>query len=218
MNRTDLKKFLQTLSLMALVQYGGNSLADNTWNYLHETDRLTNLSYSYALSPLPRRDLYDDIRLEVACKNKTLHVNVNTENLIASQGRKFDVSYQVDKSPLVSLQMKTFPDSKRKGYTDEQATSMIRDLLAGKESVFLRITTITKKVLAGSISLAGAEQPIQRVLADCGVDLGVAETTGKTTNENAYDLAAFEKDFQQLSADKKKQLLKQIKQWLAEPK
>jgi len=204
---------------MALLQYCTNGVADNAWNYHHETDRLTNLSNSYALSPLPSLNLYDDIRLEVACKNNDIRVNVNTKNLIASQDRKFDLSYQVDKSPSVSVQMKTYPDSKRKGYAVEQSANIIQDLLTGKESIFLRITTITKKVLSGAISLEGAQQSIKKVVADCSVDQGATGTSGdKSYAEDDYDLATFEKDFQQLSADQQKHLLMQIKLWLAEPK
>ncbi len=214
MKQINFKRVCQTALMMALVVYASQGLAANTWSYLQDTDRLTNLSYSYALSPLPRRDLYDDLKLEVVCRNKKLQVNVDTENLISSQSTKFEVAYQIDQNPPVSLQMKTFPDSKRKGYADEQASDIIDDLLAGKEMVFLRITTITKKVLSGAISLKDAEQPIRQVLADC------AGVGGAKTDEAAdtYDLASFEQDFKKLSADQQKHLLKHIQTWLAEQK
>ena len=45
---------------------------DNTWSYHQENDSLTNQTYSYAQSPLPRPGLYDDIMLEIVCKGNKL--------------------------------------------------------------------------------------------------------------------------------------------------
>jgi len=45
-----------------------NALADNTWSYHQENDNLTNQTYSFAQSPLPRPGLYDNIMLEIVCK------------------------------------------------------------------------------------------------------------------------------------------------------
>lgn len=211
MKPIDFKIFFQNSLMMALMAYASQGLAANTWSYLQDTDRLTNLGYSYALSPMPRRDLYDDLKLEVVCLNKVLQVNVNAENLITSQNKTFELAYQIDREPPVPLQMKTFPDSKRKAYVDgPMALAMIDRLLAGKETVFLRITTITKKVLSGAISLKEAGQPIRQVLADCGVGVG----DNSAVAADAYDWASFEQDFKKLSADQQKQLLKQIQTWL----
>lgn len=213
--KSPLKNHPQTFALIALLAGSGNLYAVNAWNYQQETDRLSNQTYSFASSPLPRRDLYDDIRLEIVCKDKQLRVNINTESLIASQGRAFDFSYQIDQNTPVPLQMKTFPDSKRKGYTEDHAQRIIDDILMGKETIFVRVTTMTRKVLSGAISLEGATKPIQQVLEDCRIDPAdpaKAENAGDT----AYDLKAFEEGFNRLPAEQQKQVLSQIKKLMTE--
>ncbi|MDD5271179.1 MAG: hypothetical protein PHU14_00540 [Methylovulum sp.] len=191
------------LTLLALL-VGSKAFAANVWNYQQETDRLSNQSYSYALSPLPRRDLYDELRLEVVCRNKQLQVTLTADELIASQGSKFDISYQIDQSPPVALQMTTFPDSKRKGYTDSQAQQIINALLTGKDTIFLRVSTLTRKELAGAITLDGMMPIVQKVLGDC------SGMTDKPAAAN-YDFKAFQQDFDKLSVGQQKQLLSQIK-------
>jgi hypothetical protein len=215
-----LKTLCQSLTLLVLLANVSTLLAAaNTWRYQQDTDRLNNQNFSLAVSPLPRRDLYDDIRLEVVCKNKALQVTVTTESLIASQGSKFDLSYQIDQHPPVALQMTTSLDSKRSGYVDEQAQSMIKDILAGKEVIFLKITTMTRKELAGAISLDGAVQNITKVSTDCamGGDKNSANPDSSKKDVSAdYDFVSFQKDFNKLPAERQKQLLNQIRALITE--
>ncbi len=200
-----LTRYRYILTLLALLACS-KTFAANAWNYQQETDRLSNQTYSYALSPLPRRDLYDELRLEVVCRNKQLQVTLTADELIASQGSKFDISYQIDQSPPVALQMTTFPDSKRKGYTDSQAQQIIKALLTGKDTIFLRVSTLTRKELAGAIALDGMMPSVQKVLGDCS---GVVDAPDGTLAN--YDFKAFQQDFDKLSVGQQKQLLSQIK-------
>lgn len=181
------------------------AFADNTWNYYQENDRLSNRSYSYALSPLPPRGLYDNVRLKIICKDNTLQVSVDADSLIASQGSGFDFEYQIDKNPPVTLQMKTFKDSKRKGYTEEYAKRIVDDLLTG-QSVFIRINTMIRKTLSAVMSLENAAGPIKRVITDCGLSLSDSVST-----EPAYSLNEFEQDFGKLPLAQQQQVLSKIK-------
>ena len=145
-----------------------NALADNTWSYHQESDSLTNQTYSFAQSPLPRPGLYDDIMLEIVCKENKLQAVIDADDLIASQGSRFNLEYQIDKKTPVTVQMKTFPDSKRKGYSDEFAKRMADDLLTG-QAIFIRVNTMLRTVLSSSMPLDNAAEPIKHVLADCGL-------------------------------------------------
>lgn len=184
--------------------------AENTWRYQQETDRPTNRTYTFAQSPMPRRGMYDNMRLEIVCKENKLQFAIEAENLIASQGSNFDVEYQVDQKTPVTLQMKTFPDSKRKGYTDEYAKRIADDMLTGK-TIFIRVTTMIKKLLSSSIPLIGAEEPIMRVLADCGLN-----SSNKQSNEAPYNLNDFEQAFSKLSPKQQEQVLEKIKTMMLE--
>ncbi|HEY8095651.1 MAG TPA: hypothetical protein VIE65_06090 [Methylobacter sp.] len=181
--------------------------ADNAWSYRQENDRLTNRSYSFALSPLLPRGLYDNIRLEVVCKDNTLQVVIDADSLIASQGSAFDFEYQTDKNPPVKLPMKTFKDTKRRGYTEEQAKRIVDDLLTG-QSVFIRVNTMIRTVLSAAMPLDNAAEPIQHVISDCGLSL-----SGNASGEQpVYSLSEFEQDFAKLPAEQKPQVLGKIKQ------
>jgi len=180
--------------------------AANTWSYHQENDRLTNRSYSFALSPLPPRGLYDNIRLEVVCKDNTLQVVIDADSLIASQGSSFDFEYQIDKNSPVTLQMKTFKDSKRRGYTEEQAKRIVDDLLTG-QSVFISVNTMIRKVLSAAMPLENAAEPIKHVVADCGLN---------ATSEPVYNLTEFEQEFSKLPSEQQQQVLGKIKQIIME--
>lgn len=187
-------------------------LADSTWSYHKDTDRLSNLSYSVAQSPLPLRGLYDNIKLDILCKENKLQVVINADSLITSQGSPFTIEYQIDKRPPVTLVMKTFPDSKRKGYADKDAQRMAEDMLTG-QAIFIRINTLIKKVLSTSISLENAADPITRILNDCGLDV---TATANGPSHSDYSLAEFEQEFGRLSKEQQQQVLGKIKQILKE--
>ena len=50
-----------------------------TWAYHKEWDKLNNLSFSLARSPMPKRGLYDDIRLEIICEDNNLQLVAETQ-------------------------------------------------------------------------------------------------------------------------------------------
>ena len=187
-----------------------NSSADNTWSYHQESDSLTNQTYSFAQSPLPRPGLYDDIMLEIVCKDNKLQAVIEADDLIASQGRSFDMEYQIDKKTPVTVQMKTFPDSKRKGYSDEFAKRMADDLLSG-QAIFIRVNTMLRTVLSSSMPLDNAAEPINHVLADCGLS-----SSEKITSDQAYSLTEFEQEFSKLSLEQQNQVLAEIKKIMLE--
>lgn len=187
-----------------------NAFADNTWSYHQESDRLTNRMYSFAQSPMPRPGIYDNMRLGIVCKENKLQAVIEAENLIASQGSNFDLEYQIDEKTPVTLQMKTFPDSKRKGYTEEFAKRMTDDLLTG-QAIFIRVKTMIRKVLSSSFSLDNAAEPIKHVLADCGLS-----ASDNVTSEPAYSLTEFEQEFSKLSLEQQQQVLVKIKKMMLE--
>lgn len=192
-----------------------NALAEtvqdlNAWTYRKEWDKLSNLNYSLARSPMPKRSGYDNLRLELICKNDKLQFAVEAKSLITSQGKAFDVDYQIDKNAPVSLQMKTYSDSKRRGYTDEQVDRITADILSG-QSAFIRIHTLISTVLSAAIPLNDAAQPIRQVLADCGV-----EPTNQGEVRPSYSLADFERDFKQLSPEQQRQALDKIREIMEE--
>ncbi|MDD5461052.1 MAG: hypothetical protein PHG00_05395 [Methylococcales bacterium] len=184
--------------------------ADNTWSYHQESDRLTNQTYSFAQSPLSRPGLYDYLRLEIACKENQLQAVIIANDLIASQNSSFEMEYQIDKKPPATVPMKTFPDSKRKGYTIEFARQIADDLLTG-QAVFISVRTMIRKVLSSSIPLDKAAEPVKHVFADCGLSL-----SGNSDHEPAYSFAEFEQEFSQLSADQQQKLLATIKKLMME--
>ncbi|MCX7088555.1 MAG: hypothetical protein NTV00_10940 [Methylococcales bacterium] len=179
------------------------SLASNNWSYHQENDRLTNRSFSFARSPMPRTDLYDDLRLAVACKDNRLHVIIEAGVLIASQGSAFDVDIQIDKQAPVKVPMRTFPDSKRKGYTDQQAKQIADALLSG-QSVFIRVNTMIRRVLSGEMPLDDAAAPIKQVYADCGLTAG-------STGTAEYSLVNFNDAFSKLSPEQQRVVLDKLK-------
>ena len=178
----------------------------NAWTYHKEWDKLSNLNYSLARSPMPKRSGYDNLRLELICKNNRLQFAVDAKSLITSQGKAFDFDYQIDNKNLVPIQMKTYPDSKRRGYTGDQVERIAEDILSG-QSVFIRVHTLISKVLSAAIPLNDAAQPIQQVLADCGT-----ASTSKGEAVPAYSLADFERDFKRLSPEQQRQTLDKLKE------
>jgi hypothetical protein len=203
-------KTIKRIILAPLIFCSFNALADNIWSYHQESDRLTNRTYSLARSPMPTRGLYDDIKLEIVCKDNNLQVVIDADSLIASQNSTFDVEYQIDKKTPVTIQMRTFKDSKRKGYSDEYAKRIADDILTG-QSIFIRVHTMIKNVLSGSMSLENAAEPIKHVFADCG--LTVADSA---TSEPVYSLAEFEQEFSKLSSEQQQQVLSKIKEIMME--
>jgi hypothetical protein len=175
-----------------------------TWAYHKEWDKLNNLDFSLVRSPMPKRGLYDDIRLEVICQDKKLRLLTETSSLITSQDREFNFEYQIDKRPPVIIKLRTFKDNKRRGYTDEQIDRIVGELLSG-QSIFIRINTIISTVLSADITLKDASDPIQQVMADCGI------VQGKTQTQQAYSLAEFERDLAKLPPEQQEQVLGEIK-------
>jgi len=203
-------KTIKRILLAILIACSFNALAANNWSYYQESDRLTNRTYSFARSPMPTRGLSDDIKLEIVCKDNNLQAVIETDSLIASQNSVFDVEYQIDKKTPVTIQMRTFKDSKRKGYSDDYAKRIADDILTGK-SIFIRVHTLIKKVLSGSMSLENSAEPITRVFSDCG--LTVADNI---TSEPAYSLPEFELEFNKLSPEQQQQVLGRIKKIMME--
>jgi hypothetical protein len=196
--------------LALLIASPFNAWAANTWSYHQESDSLTNRTYSFALSPIPRSGIYDNIMLEIVCKDNKLQAVIEAEDLIASPGSRFDIEYQIDKKTPVTVQMKTFPDSKRKGYSDEFAKRMADDLLTG-QAIFIRVNTLIKTVLSSSMPLDNAAEPIKHVLADCGFS-----SSDSAAGEPAYSLIEFEQEFNKLSLEQQQQALAKIKQIMLE--
>ncbi|GAB4267386.1 MAG: hypothetical protein Kow0065_18000 [Methylomicrobium sp.] len=180
----------------------------NSWTYHKEWDRLSNREYSLARSPLPKRNLYDLMRLEIVCKNDQLQLVIDSNSLITSQDRAFDFEYQIDSKTPITIQMRTFPDSKRRGYSDEHAREVAEAILAG-DTLFIRIHTLIRKVLSGAMPLNDADEPIGQVLADCGISR--AKDRSKAGD---YTFSDFESDFGKLSEAQQQQVLEQIKRLL----
>lgn len=176
----------------------------NSWTYRQEWDKLSNLQYTLARSPLPQRGLYDRLRMEIVCKENKLLFALDANSLLASKDRAFEFEYQIDKRAPVTITMRGYSD-KRHGYTSENVDKIVEDMLNG-QSIFIRAHTMIRTVLTSMISLQGAEQPIQQVLADCGVAL-----SGKSSERSAYSLADFERDFKSLSSEQQSRLLEKIK-------
>ena len=206
MNRLSFTKrlilvFLATLPLIAK--------ADNLWSYHQDIDNLTNQSFSYAQSPLPLPGLYDYLKLEIVCKGNTLQATIEANDLITSQNKRFNVDYQIDKMPAVAITMKTFPDSKRKGYTEEFAKKLAGDLLTG-QTLFIHVNTLIRTVLSSSMPLTNTELTIKQVLSDCNLSAGNDKTASA-----AYSLTEFEQSFSQLPLDKQQQVLVELKKIMA---
>ncbi|MGR9015067.1 MAG: hypothetical protein ACU83U_15635 [Gammaproteobacteria bacterium] len=207
-NFTPLTLFNKTAArfILALLVFSPTGVfAANTWSYHQESDRLTNKTYSFAQSPLPSRGLYDYIRLEVICKENTLQVAIDADSLIASQGRNFGFEYQIDNKPPVTLQMTTFKDTKRRGYTEEYAQRIVNDMLIGK-SIFIRVNTMIRKVLSAEIPLENGAEPIRHVVSDCGLNL-----SDNAIDEPVYTLSEFQQDFDKLPSELQQQVLNKIK-------
>lgn len=204
-------KWLRRFILAILLFCALNVFAINVWSYHQENDRLTNRTYSLAQSPMPRLDLYDELKLQVSCRENRLQVVIEADSLIASQGAKFDMEYQIDKKAPITIQMRTFSDSKRKGYTDNDAKPIVDGVLAGREAIFIRVKTMIGKVLSASIPLPDAAKPIQQVMADC--DMTLPDSANGNSN---YTLSDFEQNFNKLSPEQKQKLLRKIEQLMME--
>jgi hypothetical protein len=206
MNRLNFSRHLLLVLLTGLPLI---AKADNVWSYHQEIDRLTNQSYSYAESPLPLPGLYDYLRLELVCKDNTLKATIEANDLITSQSSRFKMDYQIDKMPAIAIAMKTFPDSKRKGYTEEFAKKLAEDLLTG-QTLFIHVNTIIRTVLSSSIPLTNADLTIKQVLADC--NLSASNDKADTT---PYSLTEFEINLSQLPLDKRQRVLAELKKIMA---
>lgn len=204
------KHFLQILCIVALSLQTAVAQDFHTWSYHRNRDHLANLEYTLARSPLPTRGLYDLIRLEIVCKANQLQLIVDSNSLITSQNQPFDFDYRIDNQAFVTIEMRTFSDSRRRAYNDEHAQAFAEALLNGK-SVFVRIHTMLKKVLSGAMPLDDAHEPITRVLADCGIQL-----SDLSNDTEDYGLTEFERDLKRLPATQQRQLLNRIRQMIKE--
>jgi len=83
-------------------------------------------------------------------------------------------------------------------------------MLSG-QAIFVRVSTLIRKVLSGSIPLDDAANPLTQVLTDCGIAIKTNPVT-----EQTYDLADFEQDFGKLNEVKQQQLLDKIKKLIIE--
>lgn len=209
-HRSFFGKSTSSIMLTLLIALPVNAAAAGAWSYHQDRERLTNRPYSFARSPLPSSAQYENIRLEVACKENRLQFVIDASSLIASQGRSFDVEYQIDKNPPVTISMKTFADSKRRGYTEEHAREIIDGILAG-QSIFIRVNTMIRQVLTAAIALEGADQPIQQVFADCGIG-----GSDKAEGAAAYSWAEFEQDFNKLTSAQQQEVLGKIRKIMLE--
>jgi hypothetical protein len=203
-------KNAQRFFLVLLVFCSFNTSAANTWSYHQESDRLNNRTYSFVESPMPLHELYDDLRLEIICKDNVLQVVLNADSLIASQDSVFNLEYQIDKNPPNTFPMRTFKDSKRRGYTEDQARRFIDDLFTGK-AIFIRVNTLIRKVLSAELPLDNAAQPINHVMSDCGQGL-----ITNPANNPVYTLGDFENDFNKLSSDQQQQVLNKVNKIIME--
>ncbi len=198
------------LMLALLIFFPFNISAADTWSYHKESDRSSNKTFSFALSPMPPRGLYDNLRLEIICKDNVLQMIIEADSLIASQDSAFGFEYQIDKNPPITLQMKTFKDSKRRGYTENQAKRIVDDLLTG-QAVFIRVNTLIRKVLSAVLPLKNAAEPIKQVMTDCGLN-----PSDKIRLESVYSLAEFERAFNTLPSEQQQQVLSKIKKIIME--
>jgi len=204
--------FSQCLILAFLALLPVIAKADNVWSYHQEIDNLTNQSFSYAQSPLPLPGLYDYLKLELVCKGNTLQATIAANDLITSQSKRFNVDYQIDKMPAITIAMKTLPDSKRKGYTEEFAKKLAEDLLTG-QTLFIHVNTIIRTVLSSSMPLTNADLTIKQVLADCNLS-----ATNSKTSSATYSVSEFEQSFNQLPLDKQQRVLAELKKIMADIK
>ena len=211
MNRCKkIKKYIFVGIISTLISSPFTVYADSGWTYQQQLDSLNNQTYSYAQSPLPKPGLYDNIMLSLVCKDHQLQSVIETDELIASQGSRFSIEYQVDKQTPITLTLKTFPVSNRKGYTETDAKHMAETLLSG-QAVFIKVNTMIRTVLSSSISLDNASTPIKKVLADC-TDLSPTQQTSAPDN---YSFKDFENDFKQLPPNQQQKLLTELKQLIS---
>ncbi len=207
-----LLNFSQRLILTLLASLPLIAKADNTWSYHQEIDNLSNQSFSYAQSPLPLPGPFDYLRLELVCKGNTLQATIEANDLITSQSSRFNIDYQIDKNPAITIAMKTLPDSKRKGYTEEFAKKLARDLLTG-QTLFIHVNTIIRTVLSSSMPLTNADLSIKQVLSDCN-----QSTANEKTSTSLYSLTEFEQALSQLPAEKQQRVLAELKKIMADIK
>lgn len=193
------------LLIMSFFAPAAPGQAMDSWTYRQEWDKLNNLNYSLARSPLPKRGLYDNLRLEVVCKDNHLQLVLDANSLLTSKGSKFDLEYQIDNNPSVTIPMHTYGNSKRRGYTDQQVERIVTEILAGK-SIFIRIETLIRTVLSSLIPLTGAAKPIHQVLADCGVEIPDANKLPPD-----YGLVDFERDLKTLTPQQQREVLDKVK-------
>lgn len=182
--------------------------AENTWTFRQDNDPLNNRVITTVVAPRSLDGVYDNIKLSVLCSDNKLQVVLNSDALIASQGSFFDVEYQIDKNAPVKIRMQTFPDSKRKGFTEEYAKAMLDSMLSGN-TLFLKVNTMIRKVLTTAIALDGASVPLNKALAAC-------EATSATKNLPMYSFESFAQEFNALSPEKQQLALQKIQMLMQE--
>ncbi len=205
MYRTSTRIILALLIASPATIFAETRQETNTWAYHKGWDKSSNLNYSLARSPLPKRGFFDNLRLEFSCKENKLQFTLDANSLITSRGRSFAFDYQVDKKDLVAIPMKTFKDTKRRGYTDEHVERIAEDMMSG-QSIFIRVHTLVTTILSSVIPMGDASQPIQQVLADCGVEL-----PGTKAVQPTYTLADFERDLKTMLPEQQGEVLGKIK-------
>lgn len=176
--------------------------ADNAWRFLQENDALNNRVISSAHAPRPQSGVYDNIKLTVVCSDNKLRVELSSDVLIASQGSLFDVEYQIDKTAPVKVRMRAFPDSKRKGYTEEFAKSILDGMLQG-QTLLLKVNTMIGKVLSAGIALQDSSGALNQVINAC------ADAAPQAAS--AYSFENFQQEFTALSAERQQQALQKMR-------
>jgi hypothetical protein len=200
-----LNLFSRVIGLLLIAPAG---YAENTWTFTQANDPLNNRVITSVVAPRSLDGVYDNIKLSLVCSDNKLQVALNSDALITSQGSFFDVEYQIDKNVPVKIRMQTFPDSKRKGFTDEYAKAMLDSMLSGN-TLFLKVNTMIRKVLTTAIPLDGASPVLNKVLTACA---GTAETKSAPT----YSFEVFAQEFNALSPDKQQLALQKIKMLMQE--
>lgn len=206
MKKNNLFLIATLLALSGL--YGAQICYADDWQYFQQSDPLTNQNFSFAQSPRPDRNLFDNIKLKIVCKQNQLMAVVEAESLIESQNSPFVFEYQIDQTDPVKLTFTTFPDSKRKGYNTESAKRIADDLLTGQK-VFIRINTLIKKVLSAEILIDQARPAIDKVFTDCGL-------SDNAILDSAYSLEQFTQDFAKLKPEQQASILAKLKKLMLE--
>ncbi len=202
------KKSAQFGLLLLLVSLATTAVSAESWQYHQDVDRLSNEAYSSVTSPTLPRGLYDDLKITIMCRQQSLQVIIDSDSFIASQDRQFEMEYQLDKQAAVTLVMRTFPDSKRKGVNTTEAKALFDGMLISQDKLYIRVKTMLKEVLTATFPLNDAHQALEKILSDCR-----PTAVGDSTN-TAFSLRDFEHALKQLPIDQQQHLLNTIKNLL----